>query len=109
MRLIQAQAPSFGLGTVARRYADGRPSGARSKSSAPCYVDRVKRLALALAIGYVVLALVGRGKEAAGVYTCECYPDCWCKKPGLSLFRWVFPRFHLSPVRDEWQKRQLDA
>jgi len=41
----------------------------------------VKRLVLALAIGYVILALVGRATEAAGVYTCECYPDCWCKKP----------------------------
>jgi hypothetical protein len=68
----------------------------------------VKRLALALAIGYVILALVIRAKEAAGVYTCACYPDCWCKKPGLSLFRWVFPRFHRFPVDDAWQKQQLD-
>jgi hypothetical protein len=60
----------------------------------------VKRVALAIAIGYLVLALVGRAKEAAGVYTCECYEDCWCKKPGLSLFRWVFPRFHHFPVND---------
>jgi hypothetical protein len=60
----------------------------------------VKRVALAIAIGYLVLALVGRAGEAAGVYTCECYEDCWCKKPGLSLFRWVFPRFHHFPVND---------
>jgi hypothetical protein len=69
----------------------------------------VKRLALAVGIGYVLFALVGRAKEAAGVYTCECYPDCWCRKPGLSLFRWALPRFHRYPVRDEWQKYRLDV
>lgn len=62
------------------------------------YLDSVKRLLLAIAVGYMLLALVGRAKEAAGIYTCECYVDCWCKKPGLSLFRWVFPRFHHFPV-----------
>jgi len=61
----------------------------------------MKRLVLASAVGYVLLALVGRAKEAAGIYACECYADCWCKKPGLSLFRWVFPRFHHLPVNDE--------
>ena len=40
--------------------------------------------------------------------TCSCYPDCWCKKPGLSLFRWVFPRFHHNPGIEAWEKRQLD-
>lgn len=69
----------------------------------------MKRLVLALAIGYVILALVGRAKEAAGVYTCECYPDCWCKKPGLSLFRWVFPRFHDFPANKRLRKRQPDS
>jgi hypothetical protein len=69
----------------------------------------MKRLALTLGIGYVILAQVGRAKEAAGIYTCECYPDCWCKKRGLSLLRWVFPRFRHFPVRDEWQKQQLDV
>jgi hypothetical protein len=58
----------------------------------------MKRLVLAIAVGYVLLALVGLAKEAVGIYACECYADCWCKKPGLSLFRWVFPRFHHLPV-----------
>ena len=67
----------------------------------------MKGLLLAMAVGYVLLALVGRAKEAAGIYTCECYAGCWCKKPGLSLFRWVFPRFHHLPVSDE--RVPLDA
>ena len=59
-------------------------------------------------VKWLVLAIVrlrsprtyGRAKEAAGIYACECYADCWCKKPGLSLFRWVFPRFHHLPVNE---------
>ena len=68
----------------------------------------MKRFVLSLIIGYVLLALVGLAKEAAGLRTCGCYPDCWCKKPGLSLFRWVFPRFHHNPELEAWQKEQLD-
>ena len=62
----------------------------------------------AVLVGYVVIALVARANEAAGLITCECYPDCWCKKPGLSVFRWVFPRYHHLPARDASQKQQLD-
>jgi hypothetical protein len=39
---------------------------------------------------------------------CDCYADCWCKKPGLSIFRWVFPRYHRNPGLEEWKKQQLD-
>ena len=41
--------------------------------------------------------------------TCDCYHDCWCRKPGLSLFRWVFPRYHHNPALEGWKKRQLDG
>lgn len=68
----------------------------------------MKRLVSALAIGYVITPLVTRAKEAAGSYTCACYLDCWCKKPGLSLFRWVFPRFHHFAIGDARQQRQFD-
>jgi hypothetical protein len=77
-------------------------------SEGRCYPDLVKRLLFALAIGYVVLALVSRAREAAGLLTCSCYPDCWCKKPGLSLFRWVFPRFHDNPEIEAWIKQRID-
>jgi hypothetical protein len=69
----------------------------------------MKRVVMSLAIGYVVLALIGRAQEAAGLRTCGCDPDCWCKKPGLSLFRWVFPRFHRNPGLEAWKKQQLDG
>ena len=67
----------------------------------------MKKVLLSLVLGYVVLGLIGRAKEAAGVMTCGCYPDCWCRKPGLSLFRWVFPRYHHNPELEAWKKRQL--
>lgn len=65
-------------------------------------------MVLSLAIGYMILALAGRAKEAAGLITCGCSPDCWCQKPGLSLFRWVFPRYHRNPELKAWKKQQLD-
>jgi hypothetical protein len=56
----------------------------------------MKRGLRLLVIGYAIAGLVGLALERAGMYECGCAPDCWCKRPGLSLFRWVFPRFHHS-------------
>ena len=47
-----------------------------------------------LLAGYVGAALVGLVAERAGRLSCHCTSDCWCKRPGLSLFRWVFPIGH---------------
>ena len=69
----------------------------------------MKKLVLSLALGYLVLALMSRAKEAAGFMTCDCYPDCWCRRPGLSLFRWVFPRYHHNPGIEAWKKEQADT
>ena len=60
----------------------------------------------ALVIGYLVLAVVTRMREAAGRVTYACDPDCWCKKPGLSLFRWVFPRGHRNRALAAWKAQQ---
>jgi hypothetical protein len=48
---------------------------------------------------YLLAAIVTRVVEESGIvpnrYRCACEPECWCKQPGLSLFRWVTPpRFH---------------
>jgi hypothetical protein len=45
---------------------------------------------------YVLFALVGRFVEAMGAVHCGCAADCWCKRPILSTFRWVFPWGHRS-------------
>lgn len=68
----------------------------------------MKRVVLSLVIGYLVIALATRAKEAAGIMTCDCYADCWCRKPGLSLFRWVFPRFHHLPSFEVRKRQQFD-
>jgi hypothetical protein len=54
----------------------------------------LKRILQMLGLVYVGLALVGHVRELSGELTCECADDCWCKKPGLSFFRWVFPYGH---------------
>jgi hypothetical protein len=62
----------------------------------------LRRTIQALLTGYVVLGLVTRGLEEAGLYhRCGCDPGCWCKRPGLTVFRWVFPMGHKGP----WNRR----
>ena len=68
----------------------------------------MKRVVLSLALGYVVLGLIWRAKEAVGINRMRRHPDRWCKKPGFSIFRWVFPRYHRNPGLEAWKKRQLD-
>jgi hypothetical protein len=65
----------------------------------------VKKVIASLVLGYVMLALYYRAREAAGLLTCDCYPDCWCRKPGLSILRWVFPRYHHNPGIDAWKEQ----
>ena len=56
---------------------------------------------LGLAVGvYVGAAVVGMVRERMGLISCGCAEDCWCKRPGLSVFRWVFPRGHKSSWTD---------
>jgi hypothetical protein len=68
----------------------------------------MRKVVAVLVLGYVTLALYYRANEAAGLLTCDCYPDCWCHKPGISIFRWVFPRYHRNPGLEAWKKQQLE-
>lgn len=56
----------------------------------------MRRAVVVLAGGYLLLAIGNKAAEAAGAIKCGCAEDCWCKRPGLSLFRWVFPWGHRS-------------
>jgi hypothetical protein len=60
-------------------------------------------------LGLLLAAGISRALEVAGLYRCDCYPDCWCKRPGLSLFRWVVPRFHVGPWNPEDKARHEAA
>ncbi len=57
-------------------------------------VSDMKRLLLGVTSIYLLFAVIGRFVEGMGAARCECRPDCWCKKPALSTFRWVFPAGH---------------
>ena len=71
--------------------------------------NMMKRVVWASVLGYVLLGFITRAMEAAGAYTCDCDPDCWCKRPGLSLFRWVFPRFHRIRELEGWKRQQFET
>ncbi len=54
----------------------------------------MRKVLLVIIALYVGAALLTRAAEAKGVprFQCGCEPDCWCKRPGPSFFRWVTPR-----------------
>ena len=55
---------------------------------------RVIRLAI---LGVLIVGGVTLAAERAGVarFRCACSAECWCKRPGLNLFRWITPaRWH---------------
>ena len=54
----------------------------------------MKRILAIGASAYPALAALGHARERRGAITCECRGDCWCKRPGLSVFRCVFPFGH---------------
>ncbi len=48
-------------------------------------------------LGVVAAGLITLALERAGFgrFRCACSSTCWCKRPGLSLFRWITPgRWH---------------
>jgi hypothetical protein len=57
----------------------------------------MKRVVGGLVRLYLFFALIGRFVEGMGVVRCGCLDDCWCKRPVLSAFRWVFPWGHHLP------------
>lgn len=67
----------------------------------------MKRVALLLVGGYLLVAAGNRVAEHFGAMTCGCSDDCWCHRRGLSLFRWVFPWRHHS-AHDAEEKAGLD-
>jgi hypothetical protein len=61
----------------------------------PAGHDRGMKRALRSLVGlYLLFAVIGRFVERMGAVECGCADDCWCKRPVLSTFRWVFPWGH---------------
>jgi hypothetical protein len=57
-------------------------------------MKHMKRALVSLAGVYLLFAVIGRFVEGMGAVECGCADDCWCKRPVLSTFRWVFPWGH---------------
>jgi hypothetical protein len=57
----------------------------------------VRKLIALAAVGVVAAGVASLALERAGAYSCPCYPECWCKRPGLNLFRWIIRRGHAGP------------
>jgi len=58
----------------------------------------MKRIVRALVGLYLLFAVIGRFVEGMGAVECGCGEQCWCKRPVLSAFRWVFPWGHQPPA-----------
>ncbi len=54
----------------------------------------MKRVLVRLLSLYLLFAVIGRFVEGMGAARCDCSEGCWCKRPGLRLFRWTFPLGH---------------
>jgi hypothetical protein len=54
----------------------------------------IRRFLVPLLALYATAAVIGHARERAGAIACGCSEDCWCKRPGLRAFRWVFPFRH---------------
>jgi hypothetical protein len=62
----------------------------------------------AVVFAYIGLAIYTRARESMGAYSCGCDADCWCRRPGLSLFRWVFPRRHRNAALESWKSQRFE-
>ncbi|MEP7179655.1 MAG: hypothetical protein ABI775_11230 [Pseudonocardiales bacterium] len=58
-----------------------------------------------LAVLYLAVALSTRLAEGLGMHRCGCAEDCWCQRPWISTFRWVFPYGHRA--LDPTEKKRL--
>ncbi len=52
------------------------------------------RVASYLLAGFAGAVVATKELERRGALNCDCSPDCWCHRPGLSLFRWTLPVGH---------------
>jgi hypothetical protein len=68
----------------------------------------MRRVLLGLIGLYALTAVATTAAEAAGVgRNCGCRADCWCKRRGLRLFRWVAPIAHRSMDAAEKRERAV--
>ncbi|MDP9235568.1 MAG: hypothetical protein M3P01_13605 [Actinomycetota bacterium] len=59
-------------------------------------------------LGAIVVALVTINARLEASRECGCYPECWCRQPGLRHFRWVLPwPRHYGPWESDAMEQNL--
>jgi hypothetical protein len=81
--------------------------GSGNRCGLKAYPRLVRRIIVRVLSLYLLFAIIGRFVAEMGAVSCGCRPDCWCKKPVLSTFRWVFPYGHRAYSAEE--KAALDS
>ena len=71
----------------------------------------MRRILMAAVTGVLLIAIGTRAAEALRVggprLRCACTEACWCKRPALTVFRWVTPgRWHLLGLAPEEKRSQ---
>ena len=75
----------------------------------------MRRILLGAVAAALLLAVGTRAADALGVggvrLRCGCVETCWCKRPGLTVFRWVTPGrwHHIGLTAEEKQSRHSQA
>jgi len=75
----------------------------------------MRRILLTAVAAVLLLAVGTRAADALGVggdrLRCGCVETCWCKRPGLTVFRWVTPGrwHHIGLTAEEKQSRHSQA
>jgi hypothetical protein len=94
------------------------------RTSAPCgsgppsrvaKLAGMRRILLGGVAGVLLLAVGTRAADALGIggprLRCGCTETCWCKRPGLTVFRWVTPGrwHHIGLTAEEKRSRHSQA
>ena len=75
----------------------------------------MRRILLGGVAGVLLLAVGTRAADALGIggprLRCGCTETCWCKRPGLTIFRWVTPGgwHHIGLTAEEKQSRHSQS
>jgi hypothetical protein len=75
----------------------------------------MRRILLGAVAAVLLLAAGTRAADALGVggirLRCGCVETCWCKRPSLTVFRWVTPGrwHHIGLTAEEKQFRRSEA
>ena len=87
----------------------------RISHAASVKLQGMRRILLGGVAGVLLLAVGTRTADALGIggprLRCGCRETCWCKRPGLTAFRWVTPlHWHqLGLTADEKRSRHSQA